>query len=167
MLMNPPEGIVGPVVAFRARSLVPFCRKWQPGQLRIRRSPVALRLALADDLPLTPRSGYPRYRHPPRASLPPTKLTWGDDPTHDRDRALAGGPDGADRHRRPARSGHAPRLWNTRRARPSAHGTADGPGRLRRVRGALDGRDEAQDDRGRDRRPRRVDRGRLAARQRR
>src|SRR3954454_6083956 len=31
---------------------------------------MALRLTLAGDLPLTPRSGYSRYRHPRRAALP-------------------------------------------------------------------------------------------------
>ena len=60
--MNPPEGIVGPVV-LRARSLVPV----PPPSVATRRapsgSPVALRLALTDDLPLTPWFWHSGYRH--------------------------------------------------------------------------------------------------------
>src|SRR4051794_6714737 len=99
MWVNPPEGIVGPVV-FALPG--PWSRSAGSGSPAGSdpRSPVALRLALTSDLPLTPRSGYSRYRHPPPRSLPLSKLVWGADPTDDPHRARPAGPDGARRHRR-------------------------------------------------------------------
>src|SRR4051794_27783383 len=56
MWVNPPEGIVGPI-GFLRQVLGPIAPRsfdpwWQPG--RLIQSPVALRLALTDGLPLTP-----------------------------------------------------------------------------------------------------------------
>src|SRR5690349_18030001 len=62
--------------------------------------------------PLTPRSGYSRYRHAVRAPLPPNKLVWGDDPTHDPPGARVAGSDGPGGHDLAARSTAVERLWN-------------------------------------------------------
>src|SRR3954462_8424003 len=97
MWVNPPEGIVGPVV-FALPG--PWSRSAGSGSPAGSdpRSPVALRLALTSDLPLTPRSGYPCYRPPCLRSLPPSQLVWGIAPPDDPARASAAGSVGSRRH---------------------------------------------------------------------
>ena len=75
--MNPPEGIVGPEWDFR-QTLGPYAlvmlTRWQLGWLVL--SSVALRVALADKLPLALWFWQLAYRHPLRKPLTRGQRRW-------------------------------------------------------------------------------------------